>query len=69
MILQFTSCNPIELARVLTHLGNMYLDYPSRGHCALSYYLLLALSAFSELLSGKSSKGSRIASLMPRYKV
>lgn len=43
--------------------------HPSGGHCALSHYLLLALSALSELLSGKSSKGSRIATHMPRYKV
>lgn len=59
----------VELARLLTHLNNMYLDYLSRGHRALSHYLPLALSAFSELLGGKSSKGSRIATHMPRYKV
>lgn len=69
MILQFICYHSVELASFLTHLNSMYLDYSSRGHCALSHYLPQVPSAFCALLSGKSSKGFRTATHMPRYKV
>lgn len=59
----------ITLAGLLTHLNYMYLDNSSREHRALCHYLPLALSAFSESFSGKSSEGYGTATYMPRYKV